>query len=132
MRKASRRRAKRAVCGPGVSCDPQGNSDAFSVKLQTARRLVATPRANEEQEPLNLVDQQKLRLGACAWRYEEWRGSFYPRDFPAEPWLGFSGRHFSAVEVDSTFYHVPSEATVRRWVQSTPASFRFACKLPRA
>ena len=35
------------------------------------------------------------------------------------------------MEVDSTFYAAPSENTVRRWIEVTPAAFRFACKLPR-
>jgi uncharacterized protein YecE (DUF72 family) len=81
---------------------------------------------------LNLADQHKLRLGACAWSYDEWRASFYPAELPAERWLEFYAHYFSAVEVDSTFYSAPSEETVLRWVQSTPAKFRFACKLPRA
>ena len=81
---------------------------------------------------MKLIDQQKIRLGACAWSFEEWRGTFYPAELPAERWLEFYAQYFSAVEVDSTFYAAPSESTVVRWVESTPASFRFACKLPRA
>ena len=81
---------------------------------------------------MNLNDQQKVRLGACAWSFEEWRGSFYPADLPTDRWLEYYARYFPAVEVDSTFYSVPSEVTVSRWAESTPASFRFACKLPRA
>jgi len=80
---------------------------------------------------LNLTAQQKIRLGTCAWSFEEWRGSFYPADLPPARWLEFYARYFPAVEIDSTFYSPPSTATVQRWVESTPASFRFACKLPR-
>lgn len=81
---------------------------------------------------MNLSDQQKIRIGTCAWSVEEWRGAFYPADLPPDHRLEFYARYFPAVEVDSTFYSPPSEATVRRWVESTPASFRFACKLPRS
>jgi uncharacterized protein YecE (DUF72 family) len=81
---------------------------------------------------LNLFAQQKIRLGTCAWSFDEWRGNFYPADLPPVRWLEFYSRYFPAVEVDSTFYHAPSEATVRRWAESTPSSFRFACKLPKA
>ena len=81
--------------------------------------------------PLNLTAQQKIRLGACAWSFEEWRGSFYPADLPPARWLEFYSHYFPAVEIDSTFYSAPAEATVRRWVEHTPAAFRFACKLPR-
>ncbi len=80
---------------------------------------------------MNLTAQQKIRLGACAWSFEEWRGSFYPADLPQAHWLEFYARYFPAVEVDSTFYGAPAENTVRRWVEMTPAGFRFACKLPR-
>ena len=81
---------------------------------------------------MNLIDQQKVRLGACAWSFEEWRGTFYPAELPEDRWLEFYSRYFPAVEVDSTFYAAPSESTVLRWVESTPATFRFACKLPRS
>jgi uncharacterized protein YecE (DUF72 family) len=80
---------------------------------------------------LNLLAQQKIRLGTCAWSFEEWRGSFYPADLPPARWLEFYARFFPAVEIDSTFYHAPSDATVRRWMDTTPATFRFSCKLPR-
>lgn len=56
---------------------------------------------------------------------------FYPLDLPASRWLEFYAGHFPAVEVDSTFHAAPTEATVRRWAETTPASFRFTCKLPR-
>src|SRR2546430_11331995 len=81
---------------------------------------------------LNLSAQQKIGLGTCAWSFEEWRGNFYPADLPPARWLEFYARYFPAVEIDSTFYHAPTDATIPRWMESTPASFRFACKLPRA
>ena len=84
------------------------------------------------ERTLNLTHQQKVRLGACAWSFEEWRGSFYPADLPEERWLEYYARYFPAVEVDSTFYNAPSATTVLRWVENTPAAFRFACKLPRS
>lgn len=80
---------------------------------------------------MNLTDQQKIRIGACAWHFNEWRESFYPRDLPESEWLEFYARYFPAVEVDSTFYSAPAETTILRWVEGTPATFRFSCKLPR-
>ncbi len=80
--------------------------------------------------PLNLSAQQKIRLGTCAWSFEEWRGSFYPAELPQDRWLEFYSHYFPAVEIDSTFYSPPVESTVQRWVENTPAAFRFACKLP--
>jgi uncharacterized protein YecE (DUF72 family) len=80
---------------------------------------------------LNLTAQQKIRLGTCAWSFDEWRGNFYPADLPPERWIEFYSHYFPAVEVDSTFYRVPAETTVQRWAEYTPASFRFVCKLPK-
>ena len=80
---------------------------------------------------MNLSDQQKIRLGSCAWSFNDWRGAFYPHDLPESHWLEFYAAHFPAVEVDSTFHAAPNESTVRRWAEATPASFRFSCKLPR-
>lgn len=80
---------------------------------------------------MNLNDQQKIRLGACAWNLPEWRGGFYPPDLPEDRWLNFYARYFPAVEVECPPSGAPTAETVQHWVESTPASFRFACKLPR-
>ncbi len=81
---------------------------------------------------MNLFAQQKIRLGACAWSFPEWHGAFYPADLPPERWLEYYAQYFPAVELDSTFHQAPAEASVLRWAECTPASFRFTCKLPRA
>lgn len=81
---------------------------------------------------LNLNHQQKIRIGTCAWGFEDWRTSFYPPDLPETHWLEFYARYFPAVEIDSTFYSAPSPDVARRWVELTPPHFRFSCKLPRA
>ena len=80
---------------------------------------------------MNLTDQQKIRIGSCAWSFEDWRGAFYPLDLPEPHWLEFYANHFPAVEVDSTFHAAPATNSIRRWIEMTPASFRFTCKLPR-
>ena len=81
---------------------------------------------------MNLNDQQKIRVGACAWGFEEWREVFYPSDLPESHWLEFYARYFPTVEIDSTFYAAPTPDSVRRWLDLTPPHFRFSCKLPRA
>ena len=80
---------------------------------------------------MNLTDQHKIRIGTCAWTFEDWHGSFYPSDLPESQWLQFYANYFPSVEVDSTFYGAPAEATIRRWIEITPTTFRFTCKLPR-
>lgn len=80
---------------------------------------------------MNLTNQQKIRIGTCAWGFPEWEGAFYPADLPESRWLEFYARSFPAVEIDSTFYSAPAETTMLRWMEMTPSTFRFSCKLPR-
>jgi uncharacterized protein YecE (DUF72 family) len=80
---------------------------------------------------LNLNHQQKIRIGSCAWSFEEWREVFYPRELPPSEWLEWYARYFPTVEIDSTFYAPPQPNSVARWLESTPSHFRFSCKLPR-
>jgi uncharacterized protein YecE (DUF72 family) len=80
---------------------------------------------------VNLNEQQKIRIGACSWSFEDWREIFYPRDLPESRWLEFYARYFPTVEIDSTFYAAPGADSVRRWLDLTPSHFRFSCKLPR-
>ena len=80
---------------------------------------------------MNLNGQQKIRIGTCAWRFEDWRDTFYPPDLPESHWLEFYAHYFPTVEVDSTFYAPPRPDAVRRWIDLTPSHFRFSCKLPR-
>lgn len=80
---------------------------------------------------MKLIEQQKIRIGTCAWSFEEWSGPFYPPDWPQNRWLEFYARSFLAVEIDSTFYSAPADLVARRWLDMTPAHFRFTCKLPR-
>jgi uncharacterized protein YecE (DUF72 family) len=72
-----------------------------------------------------------IKIGTCAWTYDDWRGVFYPEHFPAAERLEYYARHLPAVEVDSTFYHAPTAHAAAHWAEVTPPDFAFACKLPR-
>ncbi len=75
--------------------------------------------------------ETSIHLGTCAWSFDDWRGAFYPPHLAQAKWLEFYARHLPAVEVDSTFYHIPTPHTAAHWHEITPPGFRFACKLPR-
>ena len=72
-----------------------------------------------------------IHIGTCAWSFDDWRGAFYPEHLGHAKWLEFYARHLRAVEVDSTFYHLPTPHAAAHWHEVTPPDFRFACKLPR-
>jgi uncharacterized protein YecE (DUF72 family) len=72
-----------------------------------------------------------IRIGTCAWSFDDWRGAFYPEHLPATEWLQYYARHYSTVEVDSTFYHPPATHVTAHWAEVTPDGFVFSPKLPR-
>jgi uncharacterized protein YecE (DUF72 family) len=76
--------------------------------------------------------ESQIRVGTCAWSFDDWRGFFYPRALAQNQWLEYYAQHLGAVEVDSTFYHIPSRRVVEQWLARTPEHFVFTCKLPRA
>jgi uncharacterized protein YecE (DUF72 family) len=67
-------------------------------------------------------------IGTCGFSYDHWRNIFYPPGLPAVDRLAYYSRVFETVEIDSTFYRLPSPAVVDRWREETPAGFRFAVK----
>ena len=72
-----------------------------------------------------------LYIGVSGYSYREWKGKFYPKDLPANDMLRFCGEHFQAVEINSTFYHLPNASTLEAWKEAVPAGFKFALKAPR-
>src|SRR6185503_6508031 len=73
-----------------------------------------------------------LRIGTQGWNYDGWKDAFFPREARPDEYLRLYARIFDTVEVDSTFYAPPSEASVIGWSRKTPESFTFSLKLPRA
>jgi uncharacterized protein YecE (DUF72 family) len=70
-------------------------------------------------------------IGTQGWNYPAWSGPFYPRGARPADFLALYARLFDTVEVDSSFYAVPSQASIDSWARRTPPSFRFALKFPR-
>lgn len=81
--------------------------------------------------PLDSTPFANIKIGTCAWAFEDWRGTFYPEHMPAEERLAYYARHLPGVEVDSTFYGPPSAKAVAHWAEATPDDFAFACKMPQ-
>lgn len=72
-----------------------------------------------------------VRIGTCGWSYPEWVGPFYPPGTPSGEFLTRYAEHFDVVEVDSTFYRIPSRRMVQTWAEKTPSGFGFALKVPQ-
>jgi uncharacterized protein YecE (DUF72 family) len=84
----------------------------------------------------------ELHLGTSSWSSADWVASgFYPADLPAGKYLphyaGRTQRHgdlitYDTVEVDSTWYRLPSAALCQKWKRDTPPGFRFALKVTQS
>ncbi len=72
-----------------------------------------------------------LLLGTSSFSSEDWVGPFYPEGTRPEAFLEAYARRFRAVEIDATFYRIPSTRQVDGWRERTPEGFTFAAKVPQ-
>ena len=70
-------------------------------------------------------------VGTSGYNYPEWRGSFYPEKFPTGKMLAYYAERFNSVEVNYTFYKIPTAALLEGWSAQTPEGFTFTLKAPR-
>lgn len=69
-----------------------------------------------------------VHIGTSGYSYGAWKGSFYPEDLPSSAMLRFYAERLPTVEINNTFYKMPSEKVLAGWAGEVPASFRFALK----
>jgi uncharacterized protein YecE (DUF72 family) len=74
--------------------------------------------------------RRTLRIGCSGWNYNSWKDELYEGK-PPRLWLQHYAQHFDTVEVNNTFYRLPLESSVARWVDETPRDFVFAIKASR-
>lgn len=78
-----------------------------------------------------MSDQPSVHIGASSWLFDAWRGVFYPDKLPRSQYLTFYVSQFDTVEANTSFYAIPSPATLLTWVESAPPGFTYALKFPR-
>lgn len=78
-----------------------------------------------------IVMAAKVLVGTSGYVYDHWKQRFYPEKMSKTRWLEFYATHFNTVELNNTFYRLPSEAAFANWHDSTPADFVFAVKVSR-
>ena len=72
-----------------------------------------------------------VRIGCSGWNYAHWRELFYPRGCPPSRWLRYYAEHFDTVEVNATFYRLPTRKAVAGWVEQSPEGFLLTIKASR-
>src|SRR6266699_1188021 len=70
-------------------------------------------------------------IGTSGWQYDHWRGPFYPPELAKRKWLAYYAGQFQTVELNNSFYRLPSEKSWETWRETAPGSFRFSVKASR-
>lgn len=78
-----------------------------------------------------MTDRTACYIGTSGWVYPHWRGIFYPPRLPAGEWLQYYSRRFGTVELNNSFYRLPSERAFRDWREKAPSRFVYAVKASR-
>lgn len=73
----------------------------------------------------------RFLIGTSGWNYPHWLRRFYPATLPQHAWLSHYARHFRTVEVNYTFYKLPTTTEFAAWRRAVPRSFTFGVKASR-
>ena len=71
-------------------------------------------------------------VGTSGWQYASWKERFYPKGLPQRAWLDFYTERFPVVEVNNSFYRLPSATAFNKWRKQAPVDFLFAVKAKSA
>ena len=71
----------------------------------------------------------KFSIGTAGWDYKGWSGTFYPKNLEKINYLEFYAKYFNIIEINSSFYNLPSPKMVSNWVIRVPQNFRFIIKV---
>jgi uncharacterized protein YecE (DUF72 family) len=75
-----------------------------------------------------MSERGTIRIGMAGWRYDEWRGTFYPEDLTQRRELEFASRQLNSIELNGTFYSTQRPKSFQSWSKETPDDFVFAIK----
>jgi uncharacterized protein YecE (DUF72 family) len=73
----------------------------------------------------------RIHIGTSGYNYPEWRGTFYPEDLRAPQMFAYYAERFGTVEINATFYRMPTPKTTAAWRDQAPDTFRYALKASR-
>ena len=118
---------------PGAGRAPGARRDRPRGRAPEARRAGRRDRrAHARAGDLPRLLGMSLLVGASGFSFASWRPGFYPAGTRNDDFLRFYAGVLSTVEVNSSFYRLPSAETFERWAATVPDGFRFAVKMPRA
>jgi uncharacterized protein YecE (DUF72 family) len=78
-----------------------------------------------------MKNEQRIHIGTSGWRYEHWRGSFYPKSLSTDKMLAYYSQHLQSVEIKSSFHQLPQKDTFLTWRNTCHPKFKFTIKAHR-
>ncbi|MCF2139216.1 MAG: DUF72 domain-containing protein [Candidatus Lokiarchaeota archaeon] len=75
------------------------------------------------------IHKSKFHVGCAGWSYSDWKGNFYPKKLDSANFLNYYAKYFDTVEINTSFYYIPTKELVNRWNQDTPSNFQFTVKM---
>ena len=75
-----------------------------------------------------MSDQGQIRIGMSGWRYDDWRGTFYPEKLAQRRELEYASRQLNSIELNGTFYSLQRPKSYLEWSKETPDGFVFSVK----
>ncbi len=73
----------------------------------------------------------EIHIGTSGWHYEHWKGPFYPKNLSSKDFLKYYLKHFTTVEINRTFYSLPSKKIFSTYAKNVSKSFIFSIKASR-
>jgi len=91
------------------------------------RIILLEPRFMKDNNTLKF----EIKIGTSGYSYDDWRNHFYPPEIPKTQMLNFYCQYFKTVEVNSSYYRIPTANIIERMAQKTPDDFEFIVKVNR-
>jgi len=70
-----------------------------------------------------------IHIGCAGWLYDDWKGTFYPYELETHNYLPYYSKIFDIIEINTTFYNLPTKEVVRNWNERVSLKFRFIIKI---
>jgi uncharacterized protein YecE (DUF72 family) len=78
-----------------------------------------------------VITKARVRIGTSGYQYEHWKRLFYPEKLPKREWFAHYAKKFDTVEINNTFYGLPSAETFEGWRKQAPPGFLYVLKFSR-
>eukprot|EP00252_Welwitschia_mirabilis_P015524 TRINITY_DN3416_c0_g2_i1.p1 TRINITY_DN3416_c0_g2~~TRINITY_DN3416_c0_g2_i1.p1 ORF type:complete len:319 (+),score=55.87 TRINITY_DN3416_c0_g2_i1:193-1149(+) len=138
---ANRKKSKAAERSKDVeieTCEEMKEEIIVEKRRKTTNEtVVALSVASNEvavlEQPFNSTPKRSgmLRVGTSGYVYNHWKGVFYPLKLPQKKWFEYYTQMFDTVEINNTFYRLPSGETFDSWRDQAPEGFCYALKFSR-